>query len=298
MEKIILFLTVLCFALTSCTKEKTDYEAEIDSIVPERKDFKVAYTVTSGNYKVHIEALNGVLYKGYNEIRLRITALNSGDKVQASTVTFRPILTDPQGTLGTCPHRYDLIYKPESGYFEGYAVFTDESNALTNWEITISFTVADQLQVVKQHITVEKQDNKNLNITRFTTLDDEQYIIALIAPQKPKVAENDLIAGIYKLTKSSAIPSYSEVAGYTLQLDPRMPESSMGNHSSPNNKDLTQRQDGLYQGIVNYTMTGNWTLNFMLLNQHGRIIKGTKVPPDFTPGVEGVKSDLHIDILF
>lgn len=72
----------------------------------------------------------------------------------------------------------------------------------------------------------------------------------------------------------------------------------MGNHTSPNNQDLTQRDDGLYHGVVNYTMTGNWTLNFILVNQNGLIVKGTEVPTTFTPGVEGAKSELYIDILF
>lgn len=134
-------------------------------------------------------------------------------------------------------------------------------------------------------------------MVQFTGIDDEQYIIALVEPHKPKVAENPILAGIYKRNKTAS-PTYSEVKGYVLQLDPRMPEASMGNHSSPNNKDLYPGEDDLYRGIVNYTMTGNWTLNFMLVNPDGRIIKGTKVPDDFRPGVEGIKSDLHIDILF
>ena len=116
-----------------------------------------------------------------------------------------------------------------------------------------------------------------------------------------------MTAGIYKYNKptttAGAFPdetqfSYSEVAGYTLKLDPRMPEPSMGNHSSPNNQDLTQQNDGLYHGVVNYTMTGNWTLNLIMMNQNGLILKGTVVPTDFTPGVEGVKSELFIDTLF
>ena len=77
-----------------------------------------------------------------------------------------------------------------------------------------------------------------------------------------------------------------------------MPEPSMGNHSSPNNKDLVQGDDGFYHGVVNYTMTGNWTLNFIFMNQNGKILKGTEVPKDFTPGVECKKSELFIDILF
>ena len=147
----------------------------------------------------------------------------------------------------------------------------------------------------------------NLNMTAFTASDDEQYFIALVAPQSPGVAENDLVAGIYKYNKPTnlegAFPdlsqySYSIVTDYTLYLDPRMPEPSMGNHSSPNNQDLTQQSDSLYHGVVNYTMTGNWTLNFIFQNDSGRIIKGTEVPTDFTPGIEGEKSELYIDILF
>src|SRR5690606_6052290 len=92
--------------------------------------------------------------------------------------------------------------------------------------------------------------------------------------------------------------SYAEVENSKLLLYPRMPEPSMGNHPSPNKVDMTQQAGGMYHAVVNYTMNGNWTLNFILLNQSGEVIKGTEVPTDFTPGIEGVKSELHIDILF
>ncbi len=305
MEKIILFLTVLCCALSSCTKDKTDYEAEIDTIVPERTEFKEVTNFKSGTYTLRLEALGGQLYKGYNQIRLKI---ESPAQNSPSVATLLPILTDSQGKASSCPHRYDLLYKVDEGYFEGYIVFTEESQTTALWDLHIGFTVAQQQYNSKQRVQVNTQDNKNLNMTSFIGNDGEQYFIALIAPQKPKVAENNLTAGIYKHNKPT-VPvsgnpvepsqfSYSQVEGYTLQLDPRMPEPSMGNHSSPNNKDLVQGADKLYHGVVNYTMTGNWTLNFILLNHQGRILKGTVVPNDFTPGVEGIKSELHIDILF
>lgn len=217
-------------------------------------------------------------------------------------------MTGANESKSSCPHRYNLVYKTGDNCFSGYVVFTNESNTGSTWELYVSFTVNNQPYSAKQSIAVQPQTNKNLNMTAFTGKDDEQYIIALVAPQKPKVAENELVAGIYKYNKPTSPPSgsfpdpsqfsYPAVSGYTLQLDPRMPEPSMGNHSSPNNKDLTQQDDGLYHGVVNYTMTGNWTLNFIMLNQNGKILKGTEVPTDFTPGVEGVKSELYIDILF
>lgn len=308
MKKTILFLTSLCFVALSCTKEKTDYEAEIDTEVTEHHEFKEAYAIHSDGYKISIEALNGTLYKGYNEIRLKITNSQTGGEANATAVTFLPIMANANGDDVSCPHRYDLIYRQGESYFSGYAVFTDESGTERTWELYISFTIAGQTHTAKQDISVQEQTNKNLNMTTFTGKDDQQYYIALVSPQKPKVGENKLVAGIYRYNKPTNPPSgdfpdasqfsYTEVSGFTLQLDPRMPEPSMGNHSSPNNKDLTQQDDGLYHGVVNYTMTGNWTLNFILLNQQGQILKGTVVPTDFTPGVEGVKSELHIDILF
>ncbi|PRD54737.1 hypothetical protein [Sphingobacterium gobiense] len=307
MNKIIFFLIATCFAVLSCTKEKTDYEAEIEVVVPEYDEFKEAVTIHSEGYDIKIEALNGTFYKGYNEIRLKVLDSQTRKETNATDVTLLPIITKANGNKNSCPHRYNLVYRTDGNYFSGYSVFTSESLANEAWELHIRFAINNKTYTTNQRITVQEQTNKNLNTTMFIGKDDEQYVIALVSPQRPKVGENELIAGIYKYTKPTTSPgdypdpsqfSYTEVNNYILQLDPRMPEPSMGNHSSPNNEDLVQRNDGLYRGVVNYTMTGNWTLNFIMLNQNGKILKGTNVPTDFTPGIEGVKSELYLDILF
>ncbi len=307
MKKIIFFLTAICVVVIACTKDKTDYEAEIDNSVSEHFQFEEATSVHSEKYIISLEALNGALYKGYNELRLKITNKQTKETVKASDVTFLPILTNVNGGNTSCPHSFDFI-QSTAGYFTGYSVFTSKSSANENWVLFISFKVDNQTYTVNQTISILEQPNKNLNMTAFLGEDDEKYFIALKSPQKPKISENILVAGIYKFNKPTTPPSgsfpdpsqfsYTEASGYTLKLDPRMPESSMGNHSSPNNKDLTQQPDGMYQGIVNYTMTGNWTLNFIMLNNQGEILKGTEVSKDFTPGLEGAKSNLFIDILF
>ncbi|MDX6183054.1 FixH family protein [Flavobacterium sp. Fl-77] len=302
------FLVIALFCvITSCTIDKTDYQAEIGSEVPEYYEFKEAVSLSSGNYKISIEALNGTFFKGYNELHLKIINIQTNQDVSSSEVTFLPILSAADGSKTSCPHNYNLQYVPTNKYFAGYCVFTSESTKANSWKLYVNFTANNQKYDISKDISVEKQSNKNLNMTAFTGKDDKQYVIALVSPQKPKVSENKLVAGIYKYNKPTApagvFPdpsqySYSQVRGYTLKLDPRMPEPSMGNHSSPNNQDLTQQNDGLYHGVVNYTMTGNWTLNLIMINQNGLILKGTVVPTDFTPGEEGVKSELYIDTLF
>ncbi|CDF77784.1 conserved hypothetical protein [Formosa agariphila KMM 3901] len=302
------FLVIaMCIVVASCTIEKTDYEAEIATETTEYFEFEEVSNLISGEYAVSIEALNGTLYKGYNEIRVKIFNTQTAERLENSEVTFLPILTDANGNKSSCPHLYNLDYVATEDYYLGYAVFTSESDTTVSWQAYIDFKDGSQSFAINQPITIEEQTNMNLNMTAFTGNDDEQYIIALVSPQSPGVSENDLVAGIYKYNKpeepAGTFPdlsqySYSIVQDYTLVLDPRMPEPSMGNHSSPNNQDLTQQSDSLYHGVVNYTMTGNWTLNFILQNENGKIIKGTLVPTDFTPGIEGVKSELFIDILF
>ncbi|MFP5436487.1 MAG: hypothetical protein ACLGH8_01735 [Bacteroidia bacterium] len=300
-------VAAMYIAVTACTLDKTDYEAEIRTEVPEHYAFEETLSVNNGIYSISIQTLNGTFYKGYNEVHLTVTNTQTHQLLTAANVTFLPIHTSAGGTITSCPYKYNLAYDATNGYYKGYVVFTDVSSATDNWKLYLGFTDNSQVTAVNSDITVEEQANKNLNMTAFTGNDGAQYIIALVAPQKPNVAENELVAGIYKYSEpdspTGTFPdpsqfSFDEVAGYTLKLDPRMPEPSMGNHTSPNNVDLTRHDDGLYYGVVNYTMTGNWTLNFILVNQSGFIVKGTEVPTTFTPGVQGVKSELFIDILF
>ncbi|WP_435135143.1 hypothetical protein [Formosa sp. A9] len=302
-----LLFVILYFATSSCTIDKTDYEDELTTEIPEYIDYEEAVKLSIGNYNISIQALNGTLYTGYNDIRLTVTNSSTNQEVSDVDVTLLPIKTNAINETSSGPHQYHLNYNNENGYYSGYVVFPNKSDVANHWQFYIGITDVYETLTASQDINVAEQSNKNLNMTTFLGHDNDMYYIALVAPQSPKIAENKLVAGIYKYNPpantSTTFPdpeqfSYSEVENYTLKLDPRMPEPSMGNHSSPNNKDLIQEEDKLYHGVVNYTMTGNWTLNFILINQNGKIVKGTEVPTDFTPGIEGAKSELFIDILF
>jgi len=287
-----MFFSLLGTLLGGCTKDKTKYETEFKDFGADYQRFEEVARAQHGDYVFSLEAPRGILYTGYNEIRLRVP----GAPLPLSDVTLWPVHADGQGHQHRGPHRHVLDYVAEGLYFSGHVVFTSASDLAGMWTCYVSAEGGGQLYEVAFPVPVTPQPNRNRSHIQFSGMDGARYLIALVEPQQPKVGENDLVAGIYRYDRSAY--AYAPVEDYTLLLDPRMPEASMGNHSSPNNRHLTQREDGFYQGVVNYTMTGNWTLNFILSNADGEIIKGTAVPPDFTPGVEGVKSELHIDILF
>ena len=305
MRKFICFVATY-IVVTACTIDKTDYESETNTVVPDKEEFQEVFAFQKGSYQISVEALGGKLYKGYNEIHLRMVDNDSKQVVDGGKMTFLPVQTSTDGQKTSCPTSYELTYESQEKYYTGYSVFTEESKK-GKWEVVIDITIDQQSFSHTQSIEVLHQSNMNLNMTSFVGNDQVSYILALVSPSKPKVAENELTACIFKFNPSVIAEgeevtalrnAYTVVDHFTLFLDPRMPEPSMGNHSSPNNRDLVQGSDRFYHGVVNYTMTGNWTLNFILQNNQGRIVKGTKVPTDFTPGVAGVKSELFIDILF
>lgn len=298
---------LLGMVITCCTLEKTDYEAELASQLPEESVFEEALTIEHQAYSINLETLGGKFYNGFNEIHFIITNTVTNEEKKNAEVKMIPIRNDGNGEAKSCPHSDVISFDGVNEYYTGYAVFDVVSDANNNWEIYLEITLDGASFIVQSAIEIAEQPNKNLNMTSFTGNDGALYYIALIAPANPRVAENELTAGFFRYNEPEAeagvFPdasqfSYTTVTGATLELDPRMPEPNMGNHSSPNNEDLKQGEDGWYHGVVNYTMTGNWTLNFIFRNAEGEVIKGTEVPTDFTPGVQGAKSELHIDTLF
>src|SRR5690606_11289766 len=113
------FFLIGCLSVVACTKDKTDYDAEIDRGIIEHFEFKEAVHSDNGAYAISVEALNGTFYRGYNEIRLRITDSKTKENVKASSVKLLPIMTNADGREVSCPHRFDLIYRPDNNYFSG-----------------------------------------------------------------------------------------------------------------------------------------------------------------------------------
>jgi|ADGO01.1.fsa_nt_gi hypothetical protein len=88
-------IATLLAVTTSCTLDKTYFEAEINRDVTEYFEFKEVTSFNSGNYKISIEALNGTFYKGYNEIRLTILNTQTNLTLNNSDVTFYRYLPIP-----------------------------------------------------------------------------------------------------------------------------------------------------------------------------------------------------------
>ena len=297
----IYILIFIAIGLSSCTVEKTPFGNRLH-FTSRGEQREVGY-FKENKHLISIEAPDGEFLRGYNKISVKISTPNNEDVI--TDVTFRPSYTDKEGRKITIPYSYNLIKSMKDNSFHGFVVFNTpkkysvlnatHTGIKTPWNIEITYKVNGTAYSIQNTLNVLDTRNPNLNMTQFQGRDGKKYMIALTAPEIPKVALNDLSAGIWVQQPDS---TYTVANNYLLELDPRMPGEDMGNHSSPDNQDLTQGADGFYHGKVNYTMSGYWTLNFILKDTQKRVIKGTEVPDTVKMGVFGEQSELHIDILF
>ncbi|HZJ37167.1 MAG TPA: hypothetical protein VFD29_11145 [Gillisia sp.] len=264
--KFIRAITILCLAIfTSCSTDS-------DEITPvnEIADLVKIQTMENDTHLVELYSIDGQLEQGYNKVSLRIKNKIGQEFINDATIEWKPIM-HMEATQHSCPVS-EVTKKPGTeSLYEGFIVFQMAENQTEYWTLTLNYTINGVDYTLTEPINVPASIRRN--VTVFTGTDEIKYILALIEPSQPKVATNDMSVGVFKMESMMTFPM---VNSYKVKIDLRMP--SMGNHSSPNNVDLTQSSaDKFYHGKLNLTMTGYWKINLQLENALGEVIKGEPV---------------------
>ncbi|TXH23386.1 MAG: hypothetical protein E6Q95_00335, partial [Chitinophagaceae bacterium] len=257
-------IIMLVISFASCSKQN------MSSITMNETDsLQKLTTFKNTTHQVDIYTKSGKLQQGYNKIYFQVKDINQ-QLVQDITANWLPMM-HMTSMSHSGPHSTIQKVANSKGLYEGYIVFQMAGNESEYWDLTINYTIDNHDFTVKEKLIVPAFSKRN--VVTFTGTDNQSYIIALVQPQQPKVAVNDIQAMVFK---KQDMMNYPVVNGYTIKIDPRMP--SMGNHGTPNNIDLTQTQiNGIYQGKLSLTMTGYWKINLQLLNDVGTLLKGETV---------------------
>ncbi len=264
--KFIRAITLCCLAIfTSCSTDS-------DEITPENElaDLMKIQTMENQTHLVELYSANGQLEQGYNKIFLRIKNKSDQEFITNATIQWKPVM-HMETTQHSCPVSELTKKSGTQSLYEGFIVFQMAENQSEAWALTLDYTIDGAAYTLTAPIQVPASTRRR--VTVFTGSDEVKYILALIEPSAPEVATNDMSVGVFKMENMMSFPV---VNSYKVKIDPRMP--SMGNHSSPNNIDLTQStSDKLYHGKLNLTMTGYWKINLQLENALGEIVKGEPV---------------------
>ncbi len=261
---IALFLLASTTIFTACSSDDDNTPTDELAGITKFKEF------TNDTHTIELYSHIGSLEQGYNEISLRIKDIATGDYIKNAEVNWMPIM-HMEMMNHSCPKSAVEKVTPNGTLYEGYIVFQMAQSATEYWDLKIDYTINGTAYTATSVIDVPASVERKVNT--FTGADGAKYIVAYAEPHHPKVAINDVVFGVWKMQDMMNFPV---VDGYTVKFDPRMP--SMGNHSSPNNVDATQKiNGGLYEGKLSLTMTGYWKINLQLLNAEGTVLKGEAI---------------------
>ncbi|AUP78991.1 hypothetical protein [Flavivirga eckloniae] len=277
--KYILPLLFITLFTTACSND--DDETPTDEI----ENLVKIQEIANNDHTIELYNKNGKFKTGYNSVSIRVKDNTDDSYFENASISWMPMM-DMQTMQHSCPRSAITKIADKNTVYQGTVVYQMTGTNGSGWSLTFNYTVNGKDYSATDTITVTQSEKQNAAV--FMGSDDTRYIVALIEPKDPIIGINDLMVGLYKM---ESMMSFPVVKDYSIMLDPRMP--GMGNHSSPNNTDLSYKATNtMYQGDLSLTMTGFWVLNLKLKNSEGTILKGE----DVTTSNE--KSSLYLELEF
>ena len=280
--KYILPILFIALLTVSCSTD----DDETDSIVLSEVDgLTKIQELTNATHTLELFNATGQFKTGYNAISIRVKDNATNAYVEDANLSWTPLMQMPT-MQHSCPKSTITKAVDKNTIYTGFIIYQMTNLDGSGWALTIDYSINGIDYSITESITVLQ--NENQNVSSFMGSDNAKYIVALIEPNTPRIAINNLKVGLFKMENMMSFPA---VEDYSLTLDPRMP--GMGNHSSPNNTGLNYNSaDQMYYADLSLTMTGYWVLNLKLLNENDEVLKGEDVTEDHT------QSSLYLELEF
>jgi hypothetical protein len=241
--------------------------------------------IVNNDQTIELYSQTGAFKTGYNNISIRIKNNSNQTYFENASISWMPMMQMPT-MQHSCPHSTISKVSDKKTLYTGSVIYQMTGEDGLGWSLTFNYSVDNVDYTVTETISVSQAAKQN--VTSFIGSDEKRYIVALIEPLEPTIGINNLMVGLYQMESMMSFPI---VENYKLMLDPRMP--GMGNHSSPNNTDLSfDAEDTMYHANLSLTMTGYWVLNLKLLNASDDILKGEDVTE------QNEKSSLYLELEF
>ena len=276
MKKIknILVAAMAAVALVSCSKDDKKEEKPVTPVAP-----KTVAEQKVDTYKVRLQSPTGTFVMGYNEVSLSVVDA-AGKEVAVEAATFTPWMDmfkgDGKGGFSkeimhthTCPH---TALAKEGNVWHSKVLFQMKTALSGVWFAKVTFKVGGkEYKTDRLDFTVVEQTNKALGKVRnfrvFTEGGNpkgQKHIYAVIAPEQPKVGENDLVLGIWKM---QSMESFPEVEGLTVEVAVR---DATGKELSTT---TLSYKDKFYRGKVTYPKAGAYILAYTLKDAQGNVVQ-------------------------
>lgn len=238
-------LAVPAFALLSCSEDSTTAPS------PQPSGLLSIGKASDAGLTVELLAAKEPA-TGYNPLYAKVTDA-SGRVLRRARLTLTPLMD-----MGTKIHAAPVEQPAglSGDVFPAAVVFTMPGGDAGSW--TIRADVYDSADGTGAQIAVPVQVGESGRTSVVTGTDGDTYIVTMACMCGAAVGMNDIEFLVHRKQDMMTFPPVEDL---TLVMTPDMP--SMG-HGSPNNADPTHRDNGHYEGRVNFTMTGEWRIRLEL----------------------------------
>lgn len=265
--KFLLATLILSITFTSCTDDGDD-----PIVIDENPlaDYNMVTSFKANSHTLEVYSEETQFSVGYNELFFRIKDDASDSYISKADISWMPVM-HMMHMDHSCP-KSALSITGDNSVYKGFVIFQMPGNADEYWDLILEYTIEGQTYNATERIEVKVPADGKKKVNVFTGSDDVRYVLAMM-PMKPDVAVNDFSAMLFKMENMMSFPV---VEDFTIKIDPRMP--GMGNHSSPNNVDLSfDAVSNMYKGKLSLTMTGYWKINLKVENKNGEVLKGEDI---------------------
>ena len=268
--KLIVVALIFSISFTSCTKDDEDPIKVDENPLAE---YNMLTNLKANGHTLEVYSGQEQFTIGYNELFIRIKDDTADSYISDANITWNPVMHMTE-MMHSCP-KSEVSKTENASVYKGYSVFQMPGNADEYWELNLEYTIAGQTYNASERIEVQSPIDGKKTVNSFMGSDGTRYVLAMM-PMAPEVKVNDFSAMLFKMENMMTFPV---VEGYKVTIDPRMP--GMGNHSSPNNEDLSyDAASDVYKGKLSLTMTGYWKINLKLMNTADEVLKGEDITDD------------------
>ena len=277
--KYILVAAMAVATLFSCKKDD-DKPAPVPVPTPEAPK-TVAEAKTDDKektYTVRLQNTTGTFVMGYNDLMLSVVDA-SGKEVAVEAATFTPWMDmfnkndkgeyDKNSIMHThtCPH---TALAKEGNVWKSQVLFQMVTGPSGVWFGTITFKVAGKdYKLERLDFEVKPQINKALGtVNRFKLFSGDKgqmHLYALVAPTSPKVGENEVALGIWKM---ETMKNFPKVTDWTVEVSVKAKEGTEVLSTAT----LRYERD-FYRGKVSYPKAGAYTLSYTFKDAQGKTIQ-------------------------
>lgn len=283
MKTIKYILPILCLVLTlaSCSTEDDDIFEENPVA-----DLMLVKSITANDHTIEVYSADNDFTIGYNALSVRVKDNMTDTYFENPTIDWTPVM-HMTSMMHSCP-KSTITISEFPTVAKGFIIFQMPGNDTEYWDLKFNYEVNGTSYEAMDTIDVLPPADGMKRVNSFMGADNSRYVLAMVGPTTPDVMVNDFTAALYKMEN---MMTFTPVENYMISVDPRMP--GMGNHSSPNNEDLTYNSGTqMYDGKLSLTMTGYWKVNLMLYNADGDVLKGETVTDT------NLESSLYFDFEF